>query len=181
LSVNEAALRYSKVLFNLASSNEERENQLGNLNEIVAIFNQNPQIALFFSSPHISPSIKIKSLETSLTKYLDKKMISFFSVLLEKKRFQSLPGIVKEYGRLVNKEMGIMDAHLIAAEPIDAILKEKLAEKLGKIYHSKILIKEKIDPSLIAGGILLIANQLIDFSIKTKLIKLKKDLLSMYT
>lgn len=176
MSTHEIAFRYSRALFGLAQSNQELEQQLNNLEAIINILSQQPNLMQFFCSPQISLEQKEKIFRDTLEKYFSKQIICFLLVLLEKGRFVNLPMIVKEYRRLVQEKLSILEVELITTLPIDALTEEKFINQLEAVYGKKIEMKKHIDPQLIGGGVLIIANQRIDFSIKGKLARLKADL-----
>lgn len=178
MNTTDAAIRYSKALFNVAVSNEDLEKRLHDLTQIVETFKKFPRISIFFSSPQITVEEKKKALNAAVGK-VDKELRSFLFLLLDKKRFKYLPEILEFYRSMVTAKLGALEVRFITATPIDAETGNNLKSKLEQKYRKKIIIKEEIDPTIIGGGVLLIGNEQIDFSIRGKLAKLKKDLLSI--
>lgn len=175
---HDIALRYAKVLFQLATNQEELKRRLDALEHIVYVLNHYPKIKQYFSSPHISVEQKEKVVAKSLGTHVDPQFVQYLMTLLKKRWFNHLPEILKQYRQMVTEAFGIIEGRLITAEPLNSVTKDKLKSKLEKIYQKKLELKEEVDSQLIGGGILIVANQLIDFSIKNKLTKLKNDLLS---
>lgn len=176
MSASEIALRYSQGLFKLHSSKDERESLLKDLEQIVSVFNQFPQCALFFSSPIIDIERKEKVLQRILKNGSEGNLIPFLSTLLKKRRFNNLPEIVKELRKKVSQDLGVLEGRLITSDPIDGDTKKELVRKLEQKYRKKILLKEEIDPQLIGGGMLIVGNDMVDFSIRNKLENLKENL-----
>lgn len=178
MNTSDTALRYSKALFQSGSSKEELERRLSDLTQIIETFKQFPKVSKFFASPQISIESKKQALNSALSG-IDPQLKYFLFLLLDKNRFKLLPDILHFYRSMVIERIDALEVHLITASPIDAEIRNSLKEKLEKMYRKTILIKEEMDPTLIGGGILMIGNQQIDFSIKGKLAKLKRDLLSI--
>jgi F-type H+-transporting ATPase subunit delta len=170
-----AAGRYSKALFNLASSKQELEQQLSDLEQVVGLLDP---LMPFFYSPQISQKEKEAVLDKNLKGRFDDKLLSFLLFLLKKRRLKDLSDIVQDYRRLVREELGVLEVRVVTAVPLDRDIKEKLQVKLEKVYPKKIEIQEEVDPELIGGGMVIMGNQLIDFSIRDKLARLKESLLS---
>lgn len=175
---HDIALRYAKVLFQLATNQEELKRQLDALEHLVSVLNHHPKIKHYFSSPHISVEQKGKVVAKSLGTHMDPLFVQYVMILLKKRWFNHLPEILKQYRQMVMEALGMIEGRLITAEPLDHSMKEKFKSKLEKIYQKKLKLKEETDSQLIGGGILIVSNRLIDFSIKNKLTKLKNDLLS---
>lgn len=171
----DTALRYAKALFNLSGSEEK----LAALEQALILLKQDSKIMQFFSSPQIKQEQKEQTLEKMLGKDFDRQILTYLNFLFKKQRFNYLPDIVKAYQQLMHEKLEILEARLITATPVDVDTKANLKEKLEKIYRKKLKIKEEIHSSLVGGGILIIDNHLIDFSIQEKLVRLKKDLLSI--
>src|SRR5688572_10667585 len=113
MNVGEVALRNSKALFRLAASDKELEEQVAALNLLVQVLNESPHLMEFFSSPQLSREQKEKSLEKVLKGHVTPRLLSFLSLLLERRRFQFLPEILREYRRMVSEKIGFFDARLI--------------------------------------------------------------------
>lgn len=177
MKIFDVASKYSKALFNLTPSVQDLEKRLNQLQDILKLLDK-PYLKNFFASPQISQQQKIEFLKEVLKKNVDNELLSFFLLLLDKKRLKYLPEIAKHYRELIRNKKGIIKARLLTAVPLDEKTRASLKEKLDKMYHKNIEIDNQIDPSLIGGGIIFIGSQMLDFSLNGKLNKLKKDLLA---
>lgn len=175
----EVASRYSRALFRLAATPLELEKRHQDLEGVVTLLQKIPKLGLFLSAPQISSDQKRKVLENSLGSQIDQKLLHFLLFLLEKGRIKHLPEIAKGYHRLVKESLGILEANLITAVPLEREDREALHQKLEKTYQKKVEIKERIDPQIMGGIILVLANQVIDWSIRNKLARLKEKLLAI--
>lgn len=177
MKIFDVASKYSKALFNLTPSVQDLEKRLSRLQEIIKLLDK-PYLKNFFASPQISQQQKMEFLKEVLKQNVDSELLSFFLLLLEKKRLKYLPEIAKHYSELIRNKKGILKARLLTAFPLDEKTRASLKEKLDQMYHKNIEIDNQIDPSLIGGGIIFIGSQMLDFSLNGKLSKLKKDLLA---
>lgn len=175
MSTSEIALRYSKALFNSASS-KNFEKQLNDLALIEKVLSK-PQIKQFLSDPRVNITTKKEILIKNFRDSVDNTILSLLLILLDYKRLKNFSEIVSLYKKLVHNSQGIMTVLLTTATPLDDEAKMMLIKKLESSYQKKIVIKEKIDPQLIGGGTLSIGNRMIDFSLKGKLSRLKEELL----
>lgn len=179
MSSTDLTRRYSKALFQLASTKEERQKLLDEMDKFIHVLKNAPDSLHFLSLPQISPAKKNQLIKMGLGKHFDPLFLEFVNYLFEKRRFQFLPDIFDSFRKMVEKEQGIIEGNLVTAEAVEKDLKEKLKKELEKIYQKEIILNEEIDPGLLGGGILTIANHLIDFSVRGKLERLKEDLLAI--
>ncbi len=184
MNTSEISHRYAKVLFHMASSQGLIENVLKSIEPLEILLQKPSEFLRLMVSPQVDDDVKMMFLKRSLgdgqsqednpqSKILEK----FLLFLLKKGRIKFLPEILQEYQRLASEKLGVLNIRLISAAPVDAETNEKLVHKLEELFQQKTQIKQKIDPSLIGGGIFMIGNKMLDGSIKGKLLRLKKHLL----
>jgi F-type H+-transporting ATPase subunit delta len=175
----EIASRYARALFNLASSKTELESRQLDLEVFVEALKKNPRLRTFLSASQINREEKRKVLQAILAGKTDEKFLDFLYFILEKGRMNFLEEISREYHHRVKENLGILETNLITAVPAEPKLKERLREKLERAYKKKIEMKEKIDPQLVGGVILVLGNQVMDWSVRDRLLSLKESLLEV--
>lgn len=173
MKLQKAASRYSKALFEIEGSKEQR---LKHLESLLAIWKKTPHLLSFLTSPKIDIKEKTDFLNKAAGDEKDKILQSFFQLLLTSNRAKSIPAIIEDYKKQVINSMGILEATITTAIPLDSSEKEKLRKKLEESYKKQIHLNEKIDPKVIGGAILSVENNVIDFSINGRLETLRKEL-----
>ena len=171
------ALRYSKALFNLDNKNEVLEKRLNYCKLLVDALKINPKAMKFFQSPQIGLNEKKKVLNEGLKGITDTDFIQFIMQLIEANRIDYLGQITDEFRILVDHFLNYWEAKIITAIPLEAHTEEKLSHKLEKYYHKKMKIQNEVNPNIIGGAILIANNEMIDWSIATRLNKLREDLM----
>ncbi len=174
---SEIANRYAKALFKIACESNQLEVCSESLKAIAPLLKPCSHFLKWAASPEVAQNFKIEMLESKLNGLFCQQLIDFFLLLLKKKRLWLLPAIVSQFQRLAAKKLGILEVQLITTVAIDASTKENLASKLKQKFGLTPNIHEEIDPTLIGGSIIKIGSQVIDNSIKGKLLRLKKHLL----
>lgn len=172
------ATRYAKALFH-SSSKIEQQDLLNNFEALLDLYSRIPKLHFFLNSPEINKQQKesILKIPFNLSRFKDKSnFLGFLSLLLQKGRFKYLTDIAKEYRNIFTSSYGIIYAHLTTAISIDGEMKAHLKEKLNRFYNKQFELTCNVDPEIIGGGVLLIANRMVDFSVKDKLERLKIDL-----
>lgn len=174
---HDIAARYSKALFKIAGSKEQLEKTLNDLEKIIQLFKDHPKLNYFIQSPQISEEEKKNAINSILGGKIEKTVLYFLFLLLDKGRFKYLAEITKSYHQMVKEFVGALKGRLITAIPIERETKDKLISRLEKIYGKKVDLKEEIDPKIIGGMIVEVDNQVMDYSIKNRLTMLREELL----
>ena len=92
------------------------------------------------------------------------------------KRLSLIPSISKEYTRLMADKEETSEVVVTSAYELTKEQKEKISSGLKKRYGDNVSFTTKIDPSLIGGFSTKNGDEVIDFSIKGKLEKLKNKI-----
>lgn len=167
------ASRYAKALFEVDAPKGVLEKRLEDFDLLLKFLKQDPHLAHLFTAPHITVDEKKGILKTL---GFDPVFLKFLSFLIERGRWEFLPQIAKHYRLKVDQQLGIWEAKLVSAVPIDQELEERLKSNLQKKFHKQIRLDKAIDPKLIGGARLMLDNEMIDWSLAGKLNKLKKEL-----
>lgn len=175
---NTVALRYSKALFDQDSDKVHLEERLSNFAFILASTKGHPKLLNFLKAPQIDVEEKKRVLQSLLSGRSDSAFLHFLYYLIEKGRFKFLQQIASEYRTMVNHYLGVWEAKIITGVPIEPDIEDKLRVKLETFYRKKIRLKKEINPKMIGGAILVVGNEMIDWSIKSRLKKLKETLLA---
>lgn len=173
MKFEKVAPRYSKALFQMDGSKEQR---LEILEKLLDLWNKDPKLQTFLTSPTISKGEKLALLKQALGDGKDENLGAFFNLLIESNRCKVIPAIIQNYKKKVTDSLGILEVTLCTAVPIDRQEKEVLKLKLEHQYNKKVEIKEKINPQIIGGVILSMGDKLLDFSIRGRLETLRKQL-----
>lgn len=174
----DVALRYAKGLFDLDIAKESLEKRLRDFELIQALIEEHPKLLTFLKAPQIDLAEKGKMLKSSLTNQCDTTFVHFLIYLIGEGRLGYLTQIALEYRLFVDKYLEIWEAKIITAVPIEPQTEEKLRKKLESFYHKKIKIEKEINPQIIGGAVLVVANEMIDWSIAERLKKIKERLLN---
>lgn len=174
----EVSLRYAKALFNMSSEVNLEKEHLLELDQLTELF-KNPKVKQFISMPQIDLIEKYDFFDKLLSESLDKTMLSFVKLLIKKKQTRFLPVIRDAFCSLVYNKLGVLSVSVTTAIPLDKEILKNLKDKLEKKYHKIVIINEKQDPLLIGGARIIALNKMVDFTLKSRFLKLKNKLLTM--
>ena len=109
---------------------------------------------------------------------VDKIVVNFLQVLIEKGRTGYLSDIQKAYAKLLDDRNGIADATVTSAFPLKEEEAKNIALALGKAVGKTIRLEVVVDPSLVAGVRLKYGDKIIDGSVEARLALKRQDLMT---
>lgn len=167
--------RYAKAIFEIAESKDSVKKVYETLNSLMESYKMDKDFKNFIDHPLISNDEKIKVLEKIYQNENDEvKNIIFY--ILEKNRMGNIREIVAEYLKIYYAKNQILDVEATFAKKLTEAQREKLIQKLETKTKKKINLVEKVDASIIGGGILKIGDKIIDGTVRTQLDSLVKSL-----
>ncbi len=164
---------YANALKDLALENDKLIKYREDINTIINLFDENNDLLTFINHPNI-----LKEDKKNLAKEIfdvDKIILNFIMVLIDKSYIQYLHGIAFDFNKLVNIELNVKEIECYSASVLSDDQKAKLEAMLEKKYQTGIVINYLIDESLLAGIKLYVDGQVIDNSAVSKLAKLKEE------
>jgi F-type H+-transporting ATPase subunit delta len=100
-------------------------------------------------------------------------LMSLIALLIEHNRLSLLPDVLASIVSLYKEKQGILTYTIVSSHTLDASAKEAILAFLHKQSDKKIIYKEKIDQSLIAGIRLQSETLLWEYSVKKQLSQLQ--------
>ncbi len=176
--VNVVAKRYAKALFQVGIE----QNLLRELESDLALFSkalqESKELTSFLTAPEVSVYDKKKLVTSLFSEYTKQFSLNLLLLLIDARRIEVLPAILTEYTKLANDALGIVDAEIVTAHPMtiesQGLVKGMLSKKTGKTVQLRL----SVDPKIIGGIVLRIADRVFDASIRTELKKMKSSLIN---
>jgi F-type H+-transporting ATPase subunit delta len=97
---------------------------------------------------------------------------NFVKFLAKQHKIKKTDAIIAEFEKIAKKKQGIVELEIISARKLD----KDTVEKIKASFAKEVETTEKIDESLIGGIKVKIEDKILDASVKTQLINLKKSL-----
>jgi F-type H+-transporting ATPase subunit delta len=170
------SVRYSKALFQAASEKNIVDKVMADMAFIAEICKA-PETREFLQSPIIPPSKKASIFQMLLKGNVQDITLSLVDLLVKNGRESFLPAIARAFIRETQLSLGIKEAVLTTAIPVDTEVKKQITDLVKETFKTKVDLKEVIDPEIIGGFILRVDDNYIDASIRNKLRNVRKELL----
>ena len=102
----------------------------------------------------------------------------FIDIICRKKREAFLYASTEQFHVLYNKFKGVEEAEVITPIALSDELRAKFVNMVQKMSGKTVELTEKVDAELLGGYILKVQGNQIDDSVRSRLNKLRKDLIS---
>ena len=169
--------RYAESLFDLAKEENKVTQYLDDIKLVGEVLDSDPQIVQFFNHVLIENDKKIQLLDQSFKGNVDQYVLNFLKLLVQSRRIRYIDDIVKSYINLSNQYLGIEEGTIYTPYKLTDQQIQDIEKAISQKENKKVTLKVSIDPSLLGGIKVQIANRIYDGTIKNKVEMLKKELL----
>lgn len=180
MSNNTIARRYAGAFFSYISANHAgiAAKLWEELSCLAELYHTNSDFANVVKNPTISHEEKL-AIFSALKKSgkISDELYKFIAVLVEKKRLILLADIDKAVKGFIMEAENKLEAEAVFADTVNDTVKSELSKRLEKLTGKTIVLKDKVDPSVIGGVRVKLGSRLYDATIKGQLEKLKTSLM----
>ena len=169
--------RYAESLFDLAKEENKVTQYLDDIKLVGEVLGSDPQIVQFFNHVLIENEKKIQLLDQSFKGNVDQYVLNFLKLLVQSRKIRYIDDIVKSYINLSNQYLGIEEGTIYTPYKLTDQQIQDIEKAISQKENKKVTLKVSIDPSLLGGIKVQIANRIYDGTIKNKVEMLKKELL----
>ena len=175
---NSASQSYALALYELSKNNSELDKideEMKSLNKLLIESSDFKEIIL-------DPTIAKEDKKNVIFKIADQNNFSqtlkkFLGFITIKNRLFFLGKIIESFLNLVSNNKGELKAKLVSSKKLSIEEQKRIQNELSKNLKSSLNIDYIYDPDLIAGLIIQVGSVMVDTSIKTRLEKLKKNMI----
>ena len=168
--------RYGLALYSLAVDENKVIPWQEEVRELSRIFIENMDFIMILGSSFLP----IEERQDILIKTLvgvDERIIALISVVMENNRINDILEIFESFNSYCNEHQGISEGLIYSTLKLEQTIIDQIEEKISKIEHKKVELKNVIDPSLIGGVKVVIHDHIYDGSIKHHIEMMKTDLM----
>ena len=172
-----AARRYAEAAFSVAMRDDAVQAWRSELDSAAEIVGEE-RIGRSLANPSIALETRLATAEATFGKLVGKKTLNLIGLLLRRGRIEELPRLAAEFRRLDDERQGITHATASSASPLTGDEVRALTKRLEEYTGGRIELDVEVDPSLLGGLVVRVGDRLIDGSVRSRLERLRNQLVS---
>lgn len=168
---------YGSALFEVAMENRSLDATLEEVSFVKQTFLENEELSKFLLHPNIEKEEKVKVIENIYAGRVSDELTGLMTMLVLKGHQKDFLSVFDYVIAAIKEEKGIGIAYISSAVELKQEQKERIEQKLIETTkYQKIEGNYKVDPSLIGGLVIRVADTVVDSSLKTQIAELSKSL-----
>jgi F-type H+-transporting ATPase subunit delta len=177
LRTETVARNYAEALFQLGERSGNGERYADLLDAVAAAVEQTPRVQAVLMSPRVPKAEKARLLGGAL-RDTPREFVLFLQALVKRGRQQILRPIATEYLNLLDQKLDRVRAGVTLARNPDEKLKRAIQEALSRQLGKQVIPAFTVDPEILGGTIVRVGERVLDGSLRRRMTKLRRQLLS---
>jgi F-type H+-transporting ATPase subunit delta len=174
------AFRYAQafvdVVFEAHLNAKDAQKQL---DDFGAAWHESRPLREFFLDPSFPVEQKVAFLDKLNAKLgMSQQTRNFIAVLIRNNRIAGFDEVVADVRREFNRRLGISEAKVISARPLEEQERRDLEKQIGALTGGQVEAQFEQDSSLIGGAIVQVGSTVYDGSVRGRLDRLREELIS---
>jgi F-type H+-transporting ATPase subunit delta len=169
--------RYAQALFDAAKEKGRLQEVHAELSDFAAAVRDVPELRNALRNPELDPGTKAELLD-ALISGADHLVRNFLRLTAEKGRIAGIEDIARELDRLLAAEERRLSVELTTALQLSDDDARGLVKQIEDASGRKVEVSRKVDPELIGGLILQIGSMRVDASVRGRIERLRRELVS---
>lgn len=171
------AKKYGRAIYEIAAEQGSLEKTEEELRLIADAIIGSEELSHLLNHPMLARDVKKDTIQKLFDDKVSPTVLQFCYVVIDKDRIADFPAMVDNFVILAHQGLGIEEAVVTSALPLSKKQAELLKEKLSRITGRAILLKQKVDTSLLGGFTVQVGDRLIDGSVARQLETLRSNIM----
>jgi F-type H+-transporting ATPase subunit delta len=148
---SKAAKRYAKALFDLARQSNEIDKIRLDINSILTLLQNNPELVKFMHNYMLPASIRVNTLTEIFSSRVTSLIFRFINLIEEKKRCGILGQICTSFVDLHDSMLGIVKGQITSPVQFEEADIKSLTSYAQTKAEGRLVLSPIVDPSLLGG------------------------------
>ena len=146
--------------------------------ETAAAIVAEPKVGRALANPSVPLEERTATAEVTFGNIVSRPVLNLIDLMLRRGRIEQLPRLADEFRRLDNGRQGITLAIATSASPLSPDEVRALTERMEQYTRGRVELHVRVDPSLLGGLVVQVGDRLIDGSVRSRLERLRNQLVS---
>jgi F-type H+-transporting ATPase subunit delta len=171
------ARNYAEALFDLGEQSGQTDQYARLLDAMADVVETSPEVQAALNSPQVPKGEKTRILGAAL-RSAPRPFVLFLEAVVKRGRQGLLAEIAREYEALLDIKHNRVRAGVTLARPADEAAREQIRQGLSRQLGKDVVAGFSVDPEILGGAIVRIGTRHYDGSLRRKLTKLRRQLLT---
>jgi F-type H+-transporting ATPase subunit delta len=172
-----AADRYANALFEIGREEDSIKKIEVEMDQLDLVIRDSLDFSDFLVSP-LYPRVVQQRVSQVICKKmkLSQNLTNTVLLMASKRRLSQLSNMIKSFKALASAEREEILVEVVSAQKLTKHKMDELGQGLKKSTLKQVVVDRIVDSSILGGLVIRIGSKMIDTSIKSKLVKLKKQM-----
>jgi F-type H+-transporting ATPase subunit delta len=171
------ALNYAEALFALGEKSGRTAEYADRLDALAGAVATSPLVHAVLMSPKVAKSVKIRLLTEAMAG-APQEFLLFLQAVVKRGRQGLLGEVSAAYLGLLDLKLNRVRAGVTVAREPDAAMQKEIIKVLESRIGKEVLASFTVDPEILGGVVVRVGDRVLDGSVKRKLTRLRRQLLS---
>jgi F-type H+-transporting ATPase subunit delta len=171
------ARNYAEALFDLGEQTGQTDQYARLLDDVAETIQDSPEVQTILTSPQVPKGEKARILGSAL-RAAPKPFVLFLQAVVKRGRQALLGEMAREYEALLDIKHNRLRAGVTLARPADEAFREQIRQGLSRQLGKEVVAGFTVDPEILGGAIVRIGTRHYDGSLRRRLTKLRRQLLT---
>jgi F-type H+-transporting ATPase subunit delta len=169
---------YAETLLRSADRHGRVEDVDESVRALSTVLESSPEFRRFLAAPQIASDRKQALVAESLRARIDPLVLRFLELVIGKHRERLLGEVIAAWTELLDTRANRQSATVTTAIPPDAETMARVQAALEKATGKTIALEKRVDPTLLGGLVIRTGDTVIDGSLRSRLVELRRRLRS---
>ncbi len=172
--MTEFGREYGEGLYALCAEEHIERDALLEMQTLKESFHENEDFLRLLGNMTLSKEQRVAIVDETLKSSVHEYVLNFLKLLVERGAIHEFAECAAAYQACYNREHGVVEAEVTTAQALNDGQRQKLIEKLQDMTGKEVVIKEKVDPSILGGVLLQMDGKRYDNTVAHRLQAIKQ-------
>ena len=175
--MTEFGREYGEGLYALCAEEGIAQPVLEEMKCLSEAFRQNPDLTRLLSNMTLSKQERVGIVDQFFRGQVNPYVLNFLKILVERGGIFAFRECVKAYQENYNRDHQVLEAEVTTARPLDGDQRERLMGKLRQMTGKEVILREKVDETVMGGVLLQMDGKRYDNTVRHRLDAIRQAML----
>lgn len=172
--MTEFGREYGEGLYALCAEEKIDRTVLEEMTALKQAFKENEEMIRLLGNMSLSKEERLSIADGTFSGRIHQYTLNFIKILVERGAIYEFPECASAYEDCFNRDHQVTVAEVVTAKPLNEAQRKRLESRLRQMTGKEIVIKEKIDPSVMGGVLLNMDGKRYDNTLRGRLEAIKQ-------